>query len=136
MKIYIKDQAGDTIIEVIISMVILSTAFVMAYSLSTAALRNSASADHRSEALAIAQGEVEILKDMIAKGTDVSSLKTATPYCIDFQTFAKSASCAGFNGSIYDVAMSYTSPTYTVGVKWPDPKAANGTADLTIYYRQ
>ncbi len=56
-------QRGDTIVEVLISLAIISVVLAAGYALASHSLNSSTRAQQRSEALAYAQGQVEFIKN-------------------------------------------------------------------------
>lgn len=53
---------GDTIVEVLIAIIVLSTVLVTAYALATRSLKENQQAQEHSQALKIAEGQLEALK--------------------------------------------------------------------------
>src|SRR5262245_52979345 len=147
MKFFEFNQSGDTIVEVVISITILSLALVTAYALGTSALRASEAVNYRTEALALANSQVELLKNVVATGGNQSPYKTATKYCITFDQVQRinapnwNVYCQAFDGhnanasSIFSVSDTYISGTVDVNVQWPDSKSPSGTANLDVYYQ-
>lgn len=54
--------AGDTIVEVLIAVVVIATALGIAYTVATRSLQTARQSQERSEALKIAEGQLELIK--------------------------------------------------------------------------
>jgi Tfp pilus assembly protein PilV len=63
---------GDTIVEVLIAIIVLSTVLVTAYALATRSLKENQQAQEHSQALKIAEGQLEALKAYYDTGNAVS----------------------------------------------------------------
>ena len=144
--------AGDTIIEVMAAISILGLALGAAYGLSNRSFQTALHTHDRVEALSLAQGQIEFLKDkglkstinnLIAKypngekfcfkdndGTDVPA---TNDYCVSY---------GPDNASIYDISISYCDGSggcapvdvFTVQATW----IAGGSGkqnQLTVYYK-
>lgn len=68
-----KDIRGDTIIEVIICTAIIGLALAAGYSMTSKSLRTGVAAGQRTEALYLAQGQIEFIKNAV-KTQQVDSL--------------------------------------------------------------
>ncbi len=126
-------EAGDTIIEVLISLSIISLVLVGAYASVRHNTTETQTTQERTSALQLAQGQVEFLR--AAKG--LPSGKT----CFDQSGAATSGTgctvtLAG--GAAYTLTISLSSPgnVYTVKVVWTTLSAhANNDASVTLYYK-
>lgn len=136
---------GDTIVEVMVSITVLGLALGAAYGLSNRSFNTAVHTHDRIEALSLAQGQVEFLKDRGLKGT-INSLITqygSAGFCFnDTNNSTMNASaCRAYRGSIYDLAISYCSGgacgqpnVFTVKASW----IATGRGQqnqLTIFYK-
>lgn len=138
-----RSQRGDTIIEVLLSLTILSLALASAYSLSSASLRNSISANQRTEALVLAQSQIDLLTN--AKDNNVNfatEYMTAAPYCINPDgsqntTVGSDKLCPGYNNTVYNIGISFDgdSQIFTVSAQWSSPDAPQGIAKMNLYYK-
>jgi len=131
----LRSQAGDTIVEVLISVAILAVVMAATYISSSQSLRNGTDSSNRQQALALANQQVELLK-----ANPVCSKPTPPPapgYCNS--TFSiNGAGIAGSgtyrpNNTVFTIADTYSSPTYTITATWPGPSSQN--SQLQIYYR-
>ena len=77
-------QKGDTIVEVMISMVVLAIVITVAYATSTRSLHASLDSQYRDQAVSYAQQQLELLKNADSNGSAViANYKITThPFCI------------------------------------------------------
>lgn len=145
---YLKSrQSGDTIIEVMAAITILGLALGAAFALSNRSYLTGVHTRDRTEALSLAQGQVEFLKDVGLTG-NIGTLKAAYPngekFCFNDDTgdTVDAAGCTSYKNSIYNIAITYCSNpdagcqenVFTVKADW----IAGGTGNqnqLTIYYK-
>lgn len=73
-----RKQAGDTIVEVLIAMTVVAAVLGASYTIVNRTLANARQAQEHSEALQIANKQVEYLTTLMASG-DVSDLIDGTP---------------------------------------------------------
>lgn len=149
----IKSARGDTIIEVLISIAIIGLALGAGYTLSNRSFHTGVGAVERSEALALAQGQVEFLKDAQLSGnmgtvqvfaSDPANQQTL---CFNTTTGTKVSTatlpsntytntCKGIDGR-YDVNITYNTPlpnVFNILVAWT-AFGGNGQDQLTLYYK-
>lgn len=87
-------QAGDTIVEVMVSILIVATILTGAFALSRTSSHNVRSAEERTQALNLLQGQIELLRSAASDpGIDHSGFNM--PFCMVGTTItpATSASC-------------------------------------------
>lgn len=134
---------GDTVVEVMISVTILSLALAGAYSLGSASLRNGLAANQRTEALNLAQSQIELLSNAQTNDPNFASkYQVGTPYCINTDgtkntSVGADQLCANFNGSTYNVGISYASSTkvFTITAQWNSTDGPGGKSKLNLYYK-
>lgn len=134
---------GDTIIEVMISLVVLSMVLATVYAMGSRSLRTGTEANQRTEALTAAQSQVDLLIN--AKNIDpnfATNYQVAQAFCLNpdgtKNTSAQANAnklCNGYNGSQYNIGVSYSSNLFIITAQWPSPDAPNGTANLNLYYK-
>lgn len=153
----IRATAGDTIVEVLISMAVASAVMGGAYVVVNRTLANSQQAQEHSETLAIAQGQIEQIKKLAEAGTPALYSVATKFHCIDpsggLRTLASvtslpqpdSAYPAGCKGTALSSAGYYrTAFVYTPGatkindlfkvyVDWPG--ATGGQDEVILVYR-
>ncbi|MBP7807238.1 prepilin-type N-terminal cleavage/methylation domain-containing protein [Candidatus Saccharibacteria bacterium] len=135
-----RNQRGDTIVEVLISLAVLGMIVGGAYSIVNAALRNSRQAQERSEATKIAESQVETIKaipNQTGRFCFNGSAKVAfseTPPADYLQDDYASYpdQCKNLNG-IYNVFVDKTDQTYTVTVRWD--RIGGGKEQAQLVYR-
>lgn len=123
-------QAGDTIVEVLIAVAIVSLVLAGSYAMvskSTAATQNT---QERSQAQQLVKAQIELLRNYYSVnntafsgrcfGTD-GSVKTVAGDCIDNSP------------AQYQLAISPTGDTYTVSATWVS--LGGSTSNVTMYYR-
>jgi type II secretory pathway pseudopilin PulG len=79
---FIKSERGDTIVEVLISLLVISAILVGAFVLSHNSSRNVRDAQEHAEALELLQGQVELLRTAASSGGTLSLLPE---FCMDSQ---------------------------------------------------
>lgn len=136
-------STGDTIIEVMMSLVILSLILATVYAMGTRSLRAGTESNQRTEALSIAQSQIDLLVN--AKNIDPSfaqNFQTDQAYCLKpdgtKDTSAQNNSnklCNSYSGGQYSVGVSYDSNVFTITTQWPSADAPNGMANLNLYYK-
>ena len=115
----IRQQAGDTIVEVLIAMVVISTVLAGAFVVSRTSLTNVRNSEEHSQALKRLQGQMEQIR------ANVDSLP-ASDFCFDSAGAITSAPCdfdsIHYKITIRDISASRGGPagtaTYEGTVKW------------------
>jgi type II secretory pathway pseudopilin PulG len=135
---------GDTIVEVLIGITILSVVLGAAYAASSNSLQQGAAAGNRGQALGYAEQQISLIKS--AAATDQSLLSQYMinqPFCIledgsvDTDSVDTSAGvCKLDNQAPYGVGIKYSSSSqvFTVTAKWPGNNAS-GEDQLILYYK-
>ncbi|MBA3757879.1 hypothetical protein H0X09_03370 [Candidatus Saccharibacteria bacterium] len=86
---------GDTLVEVLLSIAIVGLAIASSYALATRALRQAITASERTEALKIAEGQVESLKfrQLNSSPTNwAANFVEATNFCLDTSAITQNQS--------------------------------------------
>lgn len=136
-------QAGDTIIEVMAAITILGLALGAAYGLSNRAFRTAVHSNDRVEALSLAQGQIEFLKNASLKAPNVSgsinniiaTYNNNSPFC--FKDSDGSNVPAGPTGDDYCLnygqgdSSSSTSSIYDISITYCD--GSNGCAPTNVF---
>lgn len=128
---------GDTIVEVLIVLGVLSLAFALASATATKSLTQSRNAQEHSQALGILGGQVELLRAAIAKQLPVA--QQAGVFCITPDTrLVKFSNYADFASSAVDSSSNYaaypaecTQGNYRVGVDYT-ADSKGGYYDLRV----
>lgn len=134
-------QAGDTIVEVIIAVAVISAILAGAFmvtSRSTHAIRDS---EEHAQALQFLQGQTELLRTAAGRSGGLPSNLT-TPFCLGsaayYQPAGGNAHCLA--GSLYSLSVSSptSSPgsgttTFQLAASWPS--LSGGTATVYLAYK-
>ena len=157
----ISNQSGDTIVEVLISLAILTFVLAAAFNTASQSYTNVRNSQEHSEALTIAQTQIEEIREItpgsfVASGVNKdnciqdngSTISPSTNTCdVENNNQAGSAyqtSCPPAVSYCYNIEVtrssaftsgSATSYLYSIVVKWP-PVDGGGSYDyVTLYYR-
>lgn len=129
------NQLGDTIVEVMIAVLVLSLTIGGAYAIATRSLKASRQAQERGEAVKLAESQIENIKSQAAAGN--GAVFATQNFC--FNPGITTSNCQF--SSLYNV--NITSNTagldsnrhlFTVTVNW-DSLSFQGRNQLTMYYR-
>lgn len=148
---YIKSnsQRGDTIVEVLISIAIIAVMLTSAYVLANRSLRTSIGANERAEAIALSQGQVELLKyeARTQNTTNFASLyKNLVGFCLNENSgvvtktsLSSGAYCENYLGpnTQYAVRVEYLSATldvFKISVQW-DALNSGSRNSMEMFYR-
>jgi type II secretory pathway pseudopilin PulG len=138
---------GDTIVEVMVVLAVLSMALSVSYATADRSLLNIRQAQENEQATELAQGQVEELRTLTAPASPVN-IFTAGGYCLSTTApYTKLPSC-GFNyggqpapavSALYTLKTTYAAVnssggTFTVTVTWPDVQG-QGTDSIQLVYR-
>lgn len=147
------DQAGDTIVEVLIAIAALAAVLGGAYATVSRAQQATQSAQERAEATKQVESQLEALKSILLAGTktqpatgafcinnalsDFVTISPTNPFSntLDNDTFPYTGEC-GNRGGHYNVAISFNSAsndTYTIMARWDRVGARR--EELKMYYR-
>ena len=80
------NSKGDTIIEVLIVLAVLSLAFVISYATANRGLIQSRNAEEHSEALGMIDNQVELLRAAFVQQVEPSPPRTGVPFCMNGTT--------------------------------------------------
>jgi Tfp pilus assembly protein PilV len=147
-----KHERGDTIVEVMISLIVISSILVGAFLVARTSSRNIRSSEEHSQALNLLQGQVELLRTYaIAEPAKTPKLPTTngTPFCMKDDGTYTPAACTIPNSAVnssynYTLTVKQIKPantdptsriaaTYEFSIKWP---AQNGTtSNESFLYR-
>ncbi|MEX2006758.1 MAG: hypothetical protein WD877_01080 [Candidatus Saccharimonadales bacterium] len=137
-------RAGDTIVEVLVSVTVLALVLAGAYVSSSNSLRQGTAAGNRNQALGHAQAQIGLIKS--AAGTNAATLnsyKINQPFCIASDGTVDTSSinqaegvCYLSSWTPYGVGVKYSSSNqvFTVTAKWPGG-GATAQDQLVLYYK-
>lgn len=141
----IRKQAGDTIIEVLVVLVVLSTAFSIAYTTASRGLRAARVAQEHSEALQFLSSQVELLRV-----SDASSniFTPSSPFCLNDRNVVVRPGCSrgididGSGQGLYNISITYLRnaarperSVFNLTVRWDGP-GTSGPQSETILYKK
>jgi prepilin-type N-terminal cleavage/methylation domain-containing protein len=139
-----KDQRGDTIIEVMLALAVIGMILAAAFGIANRSILIGQDAQERSEALKLAESQVEVLKVRMKEATfsDVPSIFCYLPD--GSMAEAVENACSGFDGNggrsggFYSV--NITKPetatgTYEVTVSWSPYGDDSKLNNASLYYR-
>lgn len=152
MKIKKLTRAGDTIVEVLIAMAILSLILGAAYATTRRSQQANQASRERSDALRLVEGQIERLKTLLSSDTTIPpseafcigdeanpalpALRVETLGVIDPLTAPiQFAGDCGNVENLFSVAIQRTAAadTYVVVARWN--RIGGGDEQITIYYR-
>ena len=147
-------QAGDTIVEVLIVIAVLSLVLTAAFLTSTASFKNTIDAKEHGEAQALASSQLEKVKALAV--SNPTSVFTSADFCVDITTTTPSVYAASdarcimksdgtpapsgfepaFTVTVHPTTSGGSNPSYVfkANVNW-DSITGHGKADLALWYR-
>ena len=148
-------QAGDTIIEVLLAMSVIGMVLGVAFGIANRSVRIGQEAQERTEALKIAESQLEIFKNEYPLNQGIQSRYEDRPFCLDNKDSivkvieSSDALCRGINGSglpgLYNVSIippssnTTTDPSraYEIKVSWQRLGGASNSIDntLSLYFK-
>ena len=138
-----RGSAGDTLVEVILATALISATIGIAVSMSNRNLQTGVSAAQRSQALAIAQDQVERIKNAyLTSSSALGTYKINKAFCIladgsQEDVEATDSKCTNFNGGQYSISISYgaSSQVFSTTITWPSNSNISGSDQLSLYYK-
>lgn len=133
-------QSGDTIVEVMIALVVITVILTGAFVVSNTSTRNVRTSQEHTEALQILQGQAEQVRALASSATDKASLVNApSTFCIDGGAVASGNDCKNVS-DLYNLSITRGPScdtnaicTYIFSVDWD--KLGGGTNHEQLYYR-
>jgi len=106
-------------------------------------LQTGVSAAQRSQALALAQDQVERIKNAyLTSSSALGTYKINKAFCIladgsQEDVEASDSKCANFNGGQYSISISYgaSSQVFSTTITWPSNSNTSGSDQLQLYYK-
>ncbi len=138
-------QTGDTIVEVLLCIAVLGLALGTGYALTNRSFTYGLSSAERAQAQAIAQGQVELIKNAYInkvaneEPTQFNDyLSAPSSFCIDTSTGNRKATDSGCKTGLFTTAItSNNTPTnsvFTIVVSW-DKTRGSSPNQTTLYYK-
>lgn len=103
----VRKNAGDTIVEVMIVLGVLSLAFAVSSATARRALSQSRNAEEHSQALGNVSSQVELLRDAVTQQHDTTTIFSGRPFCMNGSTPVP------FSSSTYTVAPNAANDSFT-----------------------
>lgn len=121
-------QAGDTIVEVLIAILVASSVLALTFATMNRNLIITSDSQEHTEATKLLQGQIEAVHSL--RDTNPAALSAATaPFCM--VNGLPSGACAG---ALYTVAITPVSQTYHFVVTWSSRYGGN-TNRIEMVYR-
>lgn len=124
---------GDTIVEVLIAIAVVSGVLGGAYVSASRSLNGSRQSQERGEALKLAEGQLERIKAATTSATTMTA-----PFCMDSNNnpvAASNSACKpNLGGPIYTETINRSGNTFTVQISW-DRAGGGGNENATLVYR-
>lgn len=146
-----RNQRGDTIVEVLVSIAVVSLILGGAYVTTNNSLRATRAAEERTAALKLTQGQIELVKSMMVTTAGATALNAAPQnFCLVANTVvgaqpstpaASTATCKqSANGTatavqpIYNLSIAKVGNLFTLTTKW-DSIINDGQDNIQMVYR-
>lgn len=139
-----KTQRGETIIEVLLSIAVMSLVLAGSYTLANRSLLATRQSQERSEALKITESQIESFKyylSTVGSSTPAGSFCMLTSPSISVRTSLGAATalgpangCKSGPGNRYNSYIEKSGNTYTATTKWYRV-TGTGIDEVKIYYR-
>jgi type II secretory pathway pseudopilin PulG len=132
-------QAGDTIIEVLISIMILSLVLAVTFVSTSRSLQQGTDANNRQQATSFAQQQIEIIKNAVALNSSNVTNYEQQPgaFCVapdgTTQPITVNSNPCQFASQQYNISDSFQSGLFTVNATWTNQQGTND--NLVFYYR-
>jgi len=136
-----RSQAGDTIVEVIIAVAIVSSILAGAFVVTNSSSKAVRDSEEHTQALQYLQGQVELLRTDAAKSAGLP-VSLSTAFCLDSSGYWPAGNAKCFVGNI-PFHLTITSPTssplpgttttFNLSATWPS--IAGGNAAVGLSYK-
>ena len=137
-------QRGDTIVEVLISIAIVTLVLATAYATASRSTKNSMQSQEHSRALKVAETQLDLLKAYAAQSTTDPNITGGSGFCLQIVSNTTITSYASTNpvcivkdGNVdrykIDVKLDPTSHVFTDSITWPS--IITGTDKVQLVYR-
>lgn len=145
----VRESRGDTIVEVLIALAVLTTILVGAYVTATRSANTNRASQERSEATKVAESQIERLKGLLAgspvvvpipgnfcineASNTIENISTPSDPFAQNASVPFSGSCGNIN-TRYNIAIKTENPnTYRFKVQWD--RIGGGRDQINMYYR-
>jgi prepilin-type N-terminal cleavage/methylation domain-containing protein len=133
------NQAGDTIVEVMVVLAILGLAISVSYATANRSLLNTRQAQENSQATELVQSQIEALRTLTQVGITPNIFTVALEnYCLvpSGNTYVNQSGNSCKMGSVpYVINITYAAAndTFTVTATWPDVLGEGNDTVTTVY---
>lgn len=140
------NQRGDTIVEVLISIAVVSLILGGAYVTTNRSLQNTRATEERGNGLKLVESQIEQLKGLVASNPDaVFGAGTPASFCIASGTVSSSTAAAckvdssgnapsATTQPVYSLSIVRSTNTFTVRNQWESSRGTT-TEQVTMTYR-
>lgn len=127
------NTSGDTIVEVLLAIAIVSAVLGAAYVSTSQSLGNARQAEERSEAAKLVEGQLERLK--VAFQTDPIPFNTVGSFCLDDTPARVATSNPACTVGRYALAIERSGNDFTATAKWDRAGGGASQEQVRIVYR-
>jgi prepilin-type N-terminal cleavage/methylation domain-containing protein len=135
------DQAGDTIVEVMVVLAVLGLAISISYATASRSLLNARQAQENSTASLLLQSQLETLRTFAANKSTSPNYIYRPSFCIDSTGNVSLSPPCVFHNNLYNVTITYAASvggqdggTFTLGAQWLDV-TGDGNDSVALVYR-
>ena len=129
------DKRGDTIVEVLIAIVIVSSILVSSYALSNSNVNTMMTIKEQGEAQKLAERQIELLRQQpdatVMTGKCFNETSTIVASCAAVDANGKTVDPASYRNAIYSIEISKPD-AYVIKVTWDTVSGSKTT--ITLYY--
>lgn len=136
----IRSKRGDTIIEVMLAMAIIGLVLAAAYATAARNLRTSRFTQERTEALKIAEGQIELMKSLSGSSRDLLYPPESAEFCLPAAGGAPVRPAAGnaaCQNRFYEITIqrAASNDVFIIFVRWiPEGGSDANRAEVKITY--
>lgn len=132
---HILNQTGDTIVEVLLAIAVVSAVLGGAFVSTNNSFRGTQRSQERAEAMKLLEGQLELLKEASkSPTTTVFGPSGPNPFCLD-NTLNQIAPCQQGTDNRYNLSIQRSgSETFTARATW-DRLGGGGQDQVTLMYR-
>lgn len=131
-----KNQRGDTIVEVLIAIVVISMVLVAGYITTSRSVDGLQDTEEHSEALQLAQTQLEYLHNSTSLPSNGGCYDNSGNIVAPMNCFVNSSDIPTTAQPQFDIVVSkLNASTYSASVTWPSIANSGVTNNVTLYYQ-
>jgi prepilin-type N-terminal cleavage/methylation domain-containing protein len=131
-----RNQRGDTIVEVMIAIAVISMVLVAAYVTTTHNVNGLQDTQEHSQALQLAQSQLEFLHNSATEPTDHQCFDTSGGITNGASCMVDASGAPTLSQPQYKIDITNDSPpTFKVSITWASVKTGGVTNNVTLYYQ-